>query len=130
MLDHDDAIPPALHQLESAVMDEIWQRGESSVRQVMDAINDGIVKQRAYTTYMTIMTRLDRKGMLERRREGKTDFYRPLLTRDEYANLRARAEVDSLVDQYGEVALAHIARQMDGLDRGRRRALLRLARKK
>jgi hypothetical protein len=44
--------------------------------------------------------------------------------------MRARSELDSVVDQYGEVALAHIARQMAALDPKRRRALQRLARGK
>jgi predicted transcriptional regulator len=122
--------PPALHELEAEVMEEVWQRGECSVREVMNALNPTAPKERAYTTYMTIMARLDGKRMLERRREGKTDFYSPIYTREEYADLRARAEVDSIVDQFGELALAHLARQMAQMDPQRRRALQRLAREK
>jgi predicted transcriptional regulator len=122
--------PPQLHELEREVMEEVWDRGEASVREVMEAVNPGAPKQRAYTTYMTVMSRLEGKGMLERSRTGKTDFYRPLYRRDQYADLRAGAEVDSIVDQFGEVALAHIARQMAQLDPQRRRALQRIARGK
>jgi predicted transcriptional regulator len=118
-----------LHELEAEVMEELWRAGESSVREVMQALNGRTRKERAYTTYMTIMARLHKKGMLERRREGKTDFYAPLFERDEYMGLRAAAEVDDLVSQYGDVALSHFARQMAGLDPTRRRALQRLARK-
>jgi hypothetical protein len=50
-------------------------------------------------------------------------------TRNDYADLRAGAAIDSIVDQFGEVALAHIARQMVQLDATHRRALERLARK-
>jgi predicted transcriptional regulator len=121
-------LPPPLHELEAEVMQEMWERGEASVREVMEALNADGDKARAYTTYMTIMTRLTGKGLLERRREGKTDFYTPLHTRDQYADLRARAELDSIVDQFGELALAHIARQWARLDPQRRRALQRLAR--
>jgi predicted transcriptional regulator len=121
-------IPPELHELEEEVMEEIWRHDESSVREVTEALNAQADKPRAYTTYMTIMGRLDRKGLLARRREGKTDFYRPVYTRADYADLRAGAEIDSIVDQFGEVALAHIARQMAQLDSNHRRALERLAR--
>jgi predicted transcriptional regulator len=110
-------------------MEQVWAAGESSVREVMEALNRRTPKERAYTTYMTIMSRLDKKGMLTRRREGKTDFYRPAFERDEYLSLRARAEVEGLVAQYGEVALSHFAQQMAALDPARRRALQRLARK-
>lgn len=122
--------PPPLHELEAEVMEVIWERGETSVRDVMQELNADAAKERAYTTYMTIMARLDGKGMLERRRQGKTDLYTPVYARDTYADLRARAELEAVVDQYGEVALTHIARQMAALDPQRRVALQRLARGK
>jgi predicted transcriptional regulator len=118
---------PDLHRLEEEVMEEIWRSGEISVRQAMEALNAGAPKHRAYTTYMTIMARLDSKGLLERRREGKTDFYRPVYTREEYAHRRAELAIDSVVDRFGDIALVHIARQMARLDPERRRSLLRLA---
>jgi predicted transcriptional regulator len=119
---------PALHELEAEVMEELWSRGEAPVRSVMDALNSRTSKKRAYTTYMTIMARLHKKGVLDRRREGKTDFYVPKLDRNEFMALRARAEVEGLVAQYGDVALSHFAQQVAGLDPARRRALQRLAR--
>jgi predicted transcriptional regulator len=123
-------IPPPLHELEAEVMEEVWKQGETTVRAVMDALNARTKKPRAYTTYMTILARLHRKQLLKRQREGKTDFYRPAYSREEYADLRAQAGVDSLVEQYGDVALGHFARQMAQLDPERRRQLQRLARTK
>jgi predicted transcriptional regulator len=120
---------PALHELESDVMEEVWVQGETSVRKVMEALNKRSRRKRAYTTYMTIMARLYEKGVLSRRREGKADLYKPKMSRDEFMAARARAEVESLVSEYGDVALSHFARQVAGLDPARRRALQRLARK-
>jgi predicted transcriptional regulator len=124
----EPALPP-LHELEAEVMEELWSQGEAPVRSVMDALNERTSKKRAYTTYMTIMARLHKKGVLDRRREGKTDFYAPKLQRDEFMAARARAEVEGLVAQYGDVALSHFAHQVASLYRARRRALQRLARK-
>src|SRR6202161_141729 len=125
-----DAVPPPLHELESEVMEELWRSGEASVRSVMEALNKRASQERAYTTYMTVMARLHKKGMLVRRREGKSDYYAPAYERDEYTALRAQSEVEGLVEQYGEVALSHFAQQMASLDPARRRALQRLARKR
>ena len=110
-------------------MEQLWQSGESSVRAVMQALNKRARDDRAYTTYMTVMARLHKKDLLARRRDGKTDYYAPVYDRDEYMALRAGAEVDELVSQFGDVALSHFARQMASLDPARRRALQRLARK-
>jgi BlaI family transcriptional regulator, penicillinase repressor len=123
-----DATPPPLHELEAEVMDAVWDLEEASVRTVMDALNRDAPKPRAYTTYMTILGRLHGKGLLERRREGKTDVYRAVHSRSEYADLRARAEVAALVETFGDVALGHFARQVADLDPERRAALERLAR--
>jgi predicted transcriptional regulator len=124
-----EPVPPALHELESEVMEELWAAGEAPVRAVMDTLNKRATKKRAYTTYMTIMARLHKKGLLVRRREGKTDFYAPAQDRDDYLAVRARSQVEELVAQYGDVALSNFAQQMAGLDPARRRALQRLARK-
>jgi len=109
-------------------MEECWKQGEASVRAVMGALNAGNGKDRAYTTYMTIMARLHKKGVLVRRREGKTDHYKPVYDREQYMALRAGSEVENLVAQYGDAALSQFARQMASLDPARRRALERLAR--
>ena len=111
-------------------MDAVWELEEATVREVMDRLNAAAPKPRAYTTYMTILARLHTKGVLARRRDGKTDFYRPVHTRREYADLRAQSEVAALVDEFGDVALSHFARQMAELDPERRKALERLARER
>src|ERR1700677_562100 len=91
-----DPVPPALHELEAEVMEELWSSGERSVRAVMVALNERAGTPRAYTTYMTIMARLYKKGVLARRREGKTDIYIPKLSRDQFIASRAQADVEDL----------------------------------
>jgi predicted transcriptional regulator len=120
--------PPALFELESEVMEEVWRQGRTNVRAVMQELNKRRRKDRAYTTYMTIMARLHRKGLLEREREGRTDMYWPVMTREEFQRARAQQEVSTLVGEFGEVALVHFAKEMDKLDPARLRKLRRLAR--
>ncbi|MDQ3645130.1 MAG: BlaI/MecI/CopY family transcriptional regulator, partial [Actinomycetota bacterium] len=103
--------PPALHELESEVMEEMWRQPEATVRDVLEALNRG-PKQRAYTTIMTIMCRLWDKGLLTRERRGRTDVYRAILSREAYLQTRAEAEVDAVVEEFGDLALSHFARQV------------------
>ncbi len=128
-MDKDHFVPPALHELESEVMEELWESGEATVRAVMEALNRG-AKPRAYTTFMTVMARLHSKGLLDRRRDGKTDFYRPLLSREQFLEARASSEVKALVAQFGDLALTHFVREMSQVDPKRLRALQRLAGKR
>jgi predicted transcriptional regulator len=119
--------PPALHELEAEIMEEVWRQGETTVKLVMEALNRKTKPPRAYTTYMTVMRRLNDKGLLDRTRSGRHDTYAPRLSRDEYQQRRASAEVRELVDEFGEVALAHFAKSLSTLDPARRRQLRRLA---
>ncbi len=117
--------PPALHELESEVMEEIWRRPEATVREILEALNRG-PKERAYTTVMTIMCRLWDKGLLSRERRGKTDVYSTIYSREAYLQARAEAEVNAVVEEFGDLALRHFARQMGNLDPERLRRLREL----
>jgi predicted transcriptional regulator len=119
--------PPVLHELEAEIMEEVWRQGDTTVKLVMEALNKRAKPPRAYTTYMTVMRRLSDKGMLDRTRNGRQDTYSPRHSREEYQELRAEAEVHDLVDEFGDVALAHFARSLSTLDPARRRQLQRLA---
>jgi predicted transcriptional regulator len=121
--------PPGLHEFESELMELLWELGECNVRAALEELNRRSDKERKYTTVMTTMARLDKKGLLVRRREGKADFYTPTMTREEYLEARAAAEVGALVANYGEAALVHFARQMNQLDPKRREQLRRLAKR-
>jgi BlaI family transcriptional regulator, penicillinase repressor len=120
--------PPPLHELESEIMEEIWRHEDpTTVKVVMDALNRKAKPPRAYTTYMTVMRRLDDKGLLDRRRSGRHDIYAAALTREQYRDRRAGAEVRELVDRFGDAALGHFERSLSALDPARRRRLRRLA---
>lgn len=107
-------------------MEEVWRRERTSVRDVLESLNSG-ERQRAYTTVMTTMVRLFDKGLLRRERQGKADIYEPVLTAEQYRRARAEGEINALIGEYGDVALAHFARHVDGLDAERLAKLRRLA---
>lgn len=107
-------------------MEEVWRQGKATVRDVLQVLNKGS-KRRAYTTVMTIMARLDQKGLLTRERRGKTDLYSPVMTREAYLDARAEAQVRALVEEFGDLALAYFAKQVEKLDAKRLKKLRALA---
>lgn len=119
--------PPHLHELETEIMEEMWGRDEATVRDVQMALNARGEKTRAYTTLLTVMTRLDGKGLLVRRREGRVDVYSVAISHEDYLAARAEASVEALVEDFGDLALAHFARHIGGLDPQRLETLRRLA---
>ncbi len=73
-------------ELEQAVMDILWSRSESlSVRDVHDLIS--AERDLAYTTVMTVLDRLAKKGLALRNLDGRAWLYRPASSRaDEVAS--------------------------------------------
>jgi len=69
-----------LGSLESELMERIWARGETSVRQ----LHDELAPRLAYTTVMTTLDRLHKKGLLERRAVGRAFHYCAKLSKQEY----------------------------------------------
>ena len=88
----------ALSKLERQVLEEAWQRGEVSVREIYVAFEERI----AYTTLMTTLDRLFRKQILSRRKDGRAFFYSPAMSRAEL-ELGIREDViDGLLDRGAE----------------------------
>jgi predicted transcriptional regulator len=72
-----------LGALEAEVMDYVWGRADwVGVNDILAALRG---QRRAYTTVMTIVTRLCDKGLLERERRGRGFVYRPALSKEELA---------------------------------------------
>src|ERR1051326_2057860 len=70
----------ALGKLERAVMEEVWARGRASASDIYRAPGE----RTAYTTWMTTLDRLYKKGLLGREREGRAYLYTPRVTREEF----------------------------------------------
>ncbi len=71
-------------ELEAAVMEALWQRGgQATVREVLAELNAS--RSLAYTTVMTVLDNLHRKGALRREMEGRAWRYSPVRTRAEHS---------------------------------------------
>jgi len=68
-------------ELESQVLAVLWERGPSVVRDVQEALPDG--KQRAYTTVLTTLQIMEKKGFVAHTRDGLAHVYRPLVSRED-----------------------------------------------
>jgi predicted transcriptional regulator len=81
--------------LEQEVLLQLWALGEPSTPgEVLDAMGDDL----AYTTVMTILTRLWQKGLVTRARSGRAYAYEPVVSEAELTARRMRASLDSASD--------------------------------
>jgi predicted transcriptional regulator len=87
-----------LGELEALIMDRLWSWNRpTSVREVVDDLRRH--REIAYTTVMTVMENLHRKGALERGRDGRAWRYRPTRTREEHTADLLSAVLDGANDR-------------------------------
>lgn len=115
-----------LGELESAVMDVVWEYGPTSVRQVMETLNQN-GRHLAYTTIMTVMTRLKEKGWLTTEKEGRAYLYRTACTRQQAEAEAIGKVMRTLLQDFGEIAVAQFVRELDEIDPGQLNRLAELA---
>ena len=86
-------IPPPL---ELQCLKALWILGEANVK----AVRQVVTKDRAlaYTTVMTVLDRLVRRGGVDRRKVGRSFVYSPVLTRDSLRRLAVQQLVDCFFD--------------------------------
>ena len=99
--------------LEAVIMDRLWQRGRPAlVREVLDDLRED--RPLAYTTVMTVMENLYRKGWLRRDRDGRAWRYEPTSSRSAYTAALMSDALATSTDR--RVALAHFVLQMSPHD--------------
>jgi predicted transcriptional regulator len=80
-----DLVRSALGTLEQQVLDVVWEVGSASVRDVHARLTPAL----AYTTVMTTLDRLYRKGLLTRRKEARAFVYAGATSREELQEILA-----------------------------------------
>ena len=85
-----------LGPLEREVMESIWRRPEESGVSVRD-IHLAFGGRLAYTTLMTTLDRLHKKGLLDRRKQGRAFFYSPRFSPDEFERSVALEVINKLL---------------------------------
>ncbi len=78
----DRELPPPL---EMACLNALWELGEGNVEEVRVCVSH--TRPLAYTTVLTLLDRLSRRGAVSRRKEGRGFRYQPAIDRDKLRRL-------------------------------------------
>ena len=121
----DTARPPRTHfdtafgPLESRVLDALWSRGTAACVRDLQPAFSGV----AYTTLMTTLDRLFRKGVLRRDKNGRAFFYQPQFSRDEWRTQLAGSAFATMLPGDGSAMRPILSQFVDAVGE-RDRALL------
>ncbi len=106
MTDRQDDLEKLLGPLEAELVRAAWEAGRPvSVRDILERVNGGRSSPLAYTTVMTVMSRLADKDVMRRHKEGRGYIYEPVVADP------AALAVRSVMRDFGEAAMAQFAEE-------------------
>ena len=108
-------------------MRAVWALGEGSVAEVSDELASRGGRRLAYTTVMTMLSRLHERGLLTRRKVGRGYVYRPVADEASLLVTLSDRAVDAVLARYGTAALRQFAERLADLDPDVRQQLTRAA---
>jgi predicted transcriptional regulator len=109
MSPRDEIVTRALGELEAEIMRRLWQRAAAtSVRELVDELQ--LEREIAYTTVMTVLDNLYKKGWVRRERDGRAYRYEPVSSAEEYTTELMRGALETSPDHVS--AFAHFLREL------------------
>ena len=104
-----------LGDLEVDVMEAIWGRGRATVHDVHERLA-AHNRRVAYTTVMTVMSRLAEKGLLKKKKDGAAYVYVPVASKDEFTRRTVATVVRELLDEFNAPAMSQFVDFLGGQD--------------
>ena len=83
-------------ELEAAVLEALWSADALATPEVYQRV--GLPRGLAYTTILTVLQRLHRKGLVTRQEQGKAHVYSPAITHAQFAERRGQVLAGALVE--------------------------------
>ena len=101
----------ALSELQIAVVRVLWRNGETSVTDIAKVLGDE--RGLKHTTVATLLTRLEKRGVVEQRREGRQLIYRALVSEPQVRRSMVADLVGSLFGGDSRELVAHLVRESE-----------------
>jgi BlaI family penicillinase repressor len=103
-----------LGELQRAVLEIVWERGEATVHDVLGRL--GRKRKLAYTTVLTVLQKLEKAGWLEHRSEGKSYVYTPTVSREQAGAGSVRGFLKRVFEGDAVAMFQHLIRESDLTD--------------
>ena len=92
----------------------VWKADRVTVRDVYEKLRPE--KNLAYTTIMTIMSRLAGKGLLQKESQGNAYVYSPTISESDFAKQVVSEVLDGLLEEFSEPAISHMVDKLGAED--------------
>lgn len=116
--------PVSLSALQLSLMRALWSAGKATVAEMVQALREE--RALAHTTVSTLLTRLEKRGVVAAERDGRQIVYRPLITESQVRQTMVSGLLTSLFEGRASDLLSHLLKrdEIDAEDLARIRKLL------
>jgi predicted transcriptional regulator len=102
-----------LTEAELRLMNVLWERGASTVGEVLEALSE----QLAYSTVLTTLRILEQKGYIGHTKEGRAFIYQPIVDRDGARRNAVQHLVDHFFNKSPELLVLNVLQQEEFNDK-------------
>lgn len=103
-----------LGTLEKDIMEVLWERQESSVKDILDAFPAD--RNISYSAVITVTNRMTKKGLLKKRKMGKAYFYKSIYDREQFFEMVSKKVVEGISGFSLKSAMVHFVDYMSQMD--------------
>lgn len=100
--------------LEAKIMDILWDNEQMTIKEVQSVLEKE--KSTNFNTVMTVMNRLVEKGILDRKVVGRSSYYNPVQSRQDFLNTQSKEMTHELMDEFGNVVVSHMLDALEDVD--------------
>ena len=109
-----EGLNQVLGALEKDIMEIVWKRGEACVKDILDSFPAD--REISYSTIITVTNRMTKKGLLNKRKQGKAYFYKPTYSREQFLEVISKKVVEGVSEFSFQSAIAHFVDYMSHVD--------------
>lgn len=100
--------------LESKIMDILWCQEDMTIKEVQAVLEKE--KPTNFNTVMTVMNRLVEKEILQKKLIGRSSYYKPVQSREDFINTQSKEMTHELMDEFGSVVVSHMLDALEDVD--------------
>jgi len=101
--------PVSLSALQLSLMRVLWDAGRATVAEVVQAVRDE--RALAHTTVSTLLTRLEKRGVVAAERDGRQIVYRPLVSESQVRQSMVSGLLTTLFEGRASDLLSHLIKR-------------------
>jgi|Deesub1362A_J573_1020465.scaffolds.fasta_scaffold00007_109 predicted transcriptional regulator len=108
---HSKSLKLFLGNLQAECLEMLWDKKRATVKDIWEVFKKR-GREYAYTTILTEMQNLEKKGLVKSEKSGKQNIYYPVYTKEEFLSRKFEEIISPLIEEYPELVTSHFLKSV------------------